>query len=283
MGKITEQSIRKFSQQNSLSKLHKTYQNTSNRRPDLKDHNGFYGNVIFFLKVSYLESIGESVSPPHFNFESTFIDELFKIEASEQIKDFLIQCREYDAVTSKLNQSNVNALWIEFQKVLNHIQVELDSEQQFLIHNFHNLYARDISGDMLPTDYNNKDFLTNPNQTALRLYLIDKKPVNLQFYRTYLYNCEEHNGVYRIPKEVAKREFYKFNVWLDDFYKKNKLNNHLIEDEEKRFYLYLLKEANDVCDTFAFYFKGEIDLNWWGLDSDRSKSLKQSKAFVKNY
>jgi hypothetical protein len=272
MGKITEQSIRKFAQQNSLSQLHKNYHYTAKNRPDLKNHNGFYGNIIYFLKSSYKQSIGKSSSPPHFNFESTFIDELFKIESSKQIDNFIIQCHKYDAVTSKLDQSKVNDLWIEFGKVMNHSQRVLeDVEQQGIIRSFHNLYAH---------THQNKDFLISSDQTAFRLYLMDKKPVNLQFYRTYLYNCEEHNGVYRIPKEVAKREFHKFNVWLDGFYKQNKIGFRL-EDEEKRFYLYLLKETNDVCHAFASYFTGKIDIKWWGLDEDRSKSLKQSNAYLR--
>ena len=90
--KITEQSIRKFAQQNSSSQIHNNYQRTSKNRPDLKNHNGFYGNMMYFLKSSYKQSIGKSNSPPHFNFESTFIDELFKIESTKQINNFIIQC-----------------------------------------------------------------------------------------------------------------------------------------------------------------------------------------------
>ena len=270
--KITEQSIRKFAQQKSLSQLHNNYQNTAKIRPDLKNHNGFYSNIIYFLKFSYLKSIGESVSPPHFNFESTFIDELFKIESSKQINNFIIQCHKYDAVTSKLDQSKVNDLWIEFGKVMNHSQRVLeDVEQQGIIRSFHNLYA---------DTHQNKIFLISSDQTAFRLYLMDKEPINLQFYRTYLYNCEEQNGIYKIPKEVAKQEFHNFNIWLDEFYKQNKLNSHLLKDDEKKFYLYLLKETNDICDVFPTYFQGEINVNWWSQDGYRSKSLKQSRAYL---
>ena len=53
--KITEQSIRKFAQQNSLSQLHNNYQDTAKNRPDLKNHNGFYGNIIYFLKFIHYE------------------------------------------------------------------------------------------------------------------------------------------------------------------------------------------------------------------------------------
>ena len=78
---------------------------------------------------------------------------------------------------------------------------------------------------------------------------------------------------------LSKEAFHKFNVWLDGFYKTNKLG-HRLEDKEKEFYLYLLKEANRITDTFPSYFQGEIKLDWWGQDMDRANSLKQSKVYL---
>jgi len=171
--KITEQSIRKFAQHKSLSQLHNNYQHTAKTSPDLKNHNEFYGNIIYFLKFRYKQSIGKSSSPPHFNFESTFIDELFKIESSKQINNFIIQCHKYDAVTSKLDHNKVNDLWIEFGKVMNHSQRVLDDvKQQGLIRSFHNLYA---------DTHQNKIFLISSDQTAFRLYL----PTHLQQLYNY--------------------------------------------------------------------------------------------------
>ena len=144
-----------------------------------------------------------------------------------------------------------------------------DKPQQELIKNFHNLYADTSQG---------KRFLIPADQTAFRLYLMDENPISLQFYRTYLY-ISELKGLYKPNKRLSKQAFHKFNVWLDDFYKTNKLG-HRLEDKEKEFYLYLLKEANRITDTFPSYFQGEIKLDWWGQDMDRSKSLKQSKVYL---
>ena len=61
---------------------------------------------------------------------------------------------------------------------------------------------------------------------------------------------------------------------------KNIKKTHRIPDGEKMFYLYLLKEANEVCDIFSMYFKGDINLEWWDTDGDRLKSLKHSKSYL---
>ena len=273
----TEQSIRKFAQKQYLKALYRHYQEYPDIAKHLKNNNQYYSNFIEFLmydfagiKAGKMIKMDKAVTE---NFEDTFIDELFKIESKELINKFMIECKRYDAITHKINQSNIMELWKKLGSVLDYSNHILNSElQQEIISNFHELYG--------VKSYQGVNFLIKTDQIAFRLYLLDKKPINLQYYRTYLYRCKLHkNGLYQPDIEKTKLEFHKFNVWLDGFYKKNKLNNHRLEDEEKQFYLYLLKEANDVCKVFPSYFSNEVNIKWWG--EDRWKSLKQSKAWLK--
>jgi len=252
--------------------LHQRYQYTSKNSPELIDHNGYYHNFIFFRRNNCLQQNKIDSIPLNDNFEELFINELFSIESKNQITNFINQCRKYDSVTDKINQSNINELWIKFGKVMNHTsRIIEDKSQQELIKNFHNLYADTSQG---------KRFLISTDQTAFRLYLMNDNPISLQFYRTYLHICKLE-GIYKPDKRLSKQAFHKFNVWLDEFKETNKLG-HRLEDKEKEFYLYLLKETNRITDTFPSYFQGEINLNWWGQDMDKSKSLKHSKAYLKN-
>ena len=270
MSDLSENQIREYTKSCDLNKFHQQYQMTSNNRPDLVNHNGYYGNLIYFIQAKCLEECNLSPGPFNSNFEQYFIDELFSIESNNQITDFINQCRKYDSVTDKINQTNINELWKKFGEVMIHTsRIIEDKSQQELIKNFHNLYADTSQG---------KRFLIPADQTAFRLYLMDESPISLQFYRTYLF-ISELDGIYKPNKRASKEAFHKFNVWLDDFYKDNKLR-HRLEDKEKEFYLYLLKEANRITDTFPTYFQDDINLEWWGQDMDRSKSLKQSRVYL---
>ena len=270
MSELSESQIREYAKSCDLEKLHQQYQYTSKNSPELIDHNGYYHNFIFFRRNNFLQQNKIDSIPLNDNFEEVFINELFSIEQNNQFKGFYKQCAEYDAVTSKINQSNINELWKKFGEVMNHTsRIIEDKSQQELIKNFHNLYADTSQG---------KKFLIPTDQTAFRLYLMDENPISLQFYRTYLHICKLE-GIYKPDKRLSKEAFYKFNVWLDKFFKDNKLE-HRLDDKEKEFYLYLLKETNRITDTFPTYFQGEINLDWWGQDMDRSKSLKQSRAYL---
>jgi len=269
--KITKELIKKYATQKKLSDLHTKYQNTIKYDTHLKNHNEYYSNFIFFLQANIPDVSNNAVKEFTPDFESLFIDELFEIESKELINDFLIECTKYDKITSKLNQTKVSELWIEFGKVMNQTTIILDDEhQQKIIRSFHILYA---------DNHQSKKFLTSTNQTAFRLYLMDKKPINLQFYRTYLYICEDIS-IFKPPKDTAKKKFHEFNIWLDNFYKSNKLNSHILEDEEKEFYLYLLRKANAVCDVFSSYFNhDDLNIMW---HQHRKESLNQSHKYIKS-
>jgi len=269
--KITKELIKKYATQKKLSDLHTKYQNTIKYDTHLKNHNEYYSKFIFFLKANIPDVSNNAVKKFTPDFESLFIDELFEIESKKLINDFLIECKKYDKITSKLNQTKVSELWNEFGKVMNQTTIILDDEhQQKIIRSFHILYA---------DNHQSKRFLTSTNQTAFRLYLMDKKPINLQFYRTYLYICED-NSILKPPKDTAKKNFHEFNIWLDIFYKSNKLNSHILEDEEKKFYLYLLRKANAVCDVFSSYFNHhDLNIMW---HQHRKESLNQSHKYIKS-
>ena len=270
----TEQTIRDFTKKQTMIRVHQRYKDLIKDKPELKSHNKYFelyiwqAFVAWGIKVKSVDRKDVLVN----DFEHIFIDELFNIDFKERLTDLLSQCNAYDVVTSKLNKSKVIELTKRIGKLIQYPRglMKLDG-QQTLIGHFSKLYGVGIG-----------QFIIGTNQTAFRLFLMSQEFFNLQYYRSYLNHCEEQNGIYVIPKDVANREFHKFNVWLDKFYRDNKLNNHRLEDEEKQFYLYLLKMANDICETFPTYFKGQIDINWWGLDEDRSKSLKQSKTYLDN-
>ena len=52
-------------------------------------------------------------------------------------------------------------------------------------------------------------------------------------------------------------------------------------DEEKEFYLYIIREANAVCNTFPSYFNGD-DINEFWIDHWES-SLKYSDRYIASH
>ena len=144
-------------------------------------------------------------------------------------------------------------LWKKFLEVKQYTTTPIENqEQQQFIHAFKINETGDIISD-----------IDSINNTLLKLYLLDDENQSFIYYRTYLMSCKKQQDSYGfkyVPDiDKTKLEFHKFNVWIDEFYKKNKLNIHRLQDEEKYFYLYLLKEANDICQCFPKYFHDEID------------------------
>ena len=207
-------------------------------------------------------------------FRNAFISALINRTGEIECIDFSNHFNQYNNIIQKLKFDDMIELWKQYLNVKSYTTKTIgNSDQQTLINAFKSYETGDLFTD-----------INKINDTILRMYLMGDADESFIYYRTYLMTCvkkQDSYGVKYVPDGVkAKYEFHKFNVWLDEYYKKNKLNNQRLLNEEKMFYLYLLKEVNDICDAFPTYFKGEIDINWWGLDEYRSKSLKQSKAYL---
>ena len=203
----------------------------------------------------------------------TFISALINRADALECINFSNRFNQYNSIIKSLKYDDMLELWKMYLKVKCYTTKIIENpDQQNLIKAFKTYETGDLFTD-----------INKINDTILRLYLMGNTNKSFIYYRTYLMTCSKEDDIFLPNKQKAKYEFHKYNVWLDKFYKKNKLNNHFLEDEEKRFYLYLLKETNNICEAFPTYFQGEINVNWWGQDGYRSKSLKQSKSFVNNY
>ena len=79
MSELAEKKIREYAHSYNLEKWHLQYQMTSNNRPDLINHNGYYGNLIYFIQAKCLEEYNLSPGPFNSNFEQYFIDKLLSL------------------------------------------------------------------------------------------------------------------------------------------------------------------------------------------------------------
>jgi hypothetical protein len=79
MSELSESQIREYANSCDLEKLHLQYQMTSNVRPDLINHNGYYHNFIVFKRNNFLQENKIDSIPLNDIFEEVFINELISI------------------------------------------------------------------------------------------------------------------------------------------------------------------------------------------------------------
>jgi hypothetical protein len=263
--------IKEFAKTIDAKQMHEVFY--IDKKNNHETFNQAYSTMLRFKMFDYYD-YSDFDEPKYTSFRNAFISALINRAGEIECIDFSNQFNQYNHIIQKLKYDDMIELWKNYLNVKSHTTKTIENpEQQTLINAFKSYETGDLFTD-----------INKINDTILRMYLKGDADESFIYYRTYLMTCvkkQDSYGVKYVPDGVkAKFEFHKFNVWLDEYYKKNKLNNQRLLNEEKMFYLYLLKEVNDICDAFPTYFQGEIDINWWGLDEYRSKSLKQSKAYL---
>ena len=170
-----EEMIRTFARKQSLTELHKLYQDL-NDRTEHGDHNKCYSHFLFLLGDALIKDVGLNNAESVLEYEAIFIDELFQVGLDNAIADFLDQCKDYDAVTSQLTESKVLELSEKMKTFFLYPKGVIDLDgQQSLIRHFIKLYA---SGQ--------GHFLVDTKQTAFRLFLMAKKARNIFVYSNFL-------------------------------------------------------------------------------------------------
>jgi len=261
--------VKEFAKTFDIKQLHEHFY--LNKENNHETFNQAFSTMLRFKMFDYYD-YSDFDEPKYTSFRIAFISALINRSGEIECIDFSNHFNQYNNIIKKLKYDDMIELWKNYLNVKSHTTKTIENpEQQALINAFKSYETGDLFTD-----------INKINDTILRMYLMGNADESFIYYRTYLMTCVKQEDRYIPDTQKAKIEFHKFNIWLDEFYKKNKLNNHRLVNEEKMFYLYLLKEVNDICDAFPTYFKGEIDVNWWGLDEYRSKSLKQSRTYIQN-
>ena len=214
--------------------------NVYDRFYDIKDNNDHSFNTAYSHTIrNYMFDYRDfkptltltTTAKEHREFRQIFIPQIIENVSSDECVEFSNQFKFYNG---EFKEHNINAnemmeLWKEFSKVKDcTTKVLNDPEHQQLI----SAFKTNETGDLF-TDLN------DIYKTTLKMYLRGDREESPLLYRVYLMTCIEKNGKYIPDTKKCKKAFHKFNVWLDQFYKKHK-KTHRIPDGEKMFYLYLL-------------------------------------------
>lgn len=263
--------VKEFAKTFDIKQLHEQFY--LNKENNHETFNQAFSTMLRFKMFDYYD-YSDFDEPKYTSFRIAFISALINRAGEIECIDFSNQFNKYNHIIQKLKYDDMIELWKKYLNVKSHTTKTIEiPEQQTLINAFKSYETGDLFTD-----------INKINETILRMYLRGDADESFIYYRTYLMTCvkkQDSYGIKYVPdEEKAKYEFHKFNRWLKDFSIKHKLH-HRISDEEKEFYLYIIREANAVCNTFPSYFNGD-DINEFWIDHWES-SLKYSDRYIASH